>query len=32
VCRPGELAVIVVAVPFGGGLSANTLHIHRIAS
>jgi pyruvate kinase len=32
VCRPGELAVIAVAVPFGSGLSANTLHIHRIAS
>jgi pyruvate kinase len=30
-CRPGDLAVIVAAVPIGGGRSANTLHIHQIA-
>jgi pyruvate kinase len=29
-CRAGDLAVIVVAVPFGSGQSANTLHIHKI--
>jgi pyruvate kinase len=29
-CKPGDLAVIAVAVPYGSGLSANTLHIHRI--
>ena len=30
VCKEGDLVVIVVAVPFGAGLSANTLHIHRV--
>ena len=30
-CRPDDLIVIAVAVPFGSGLSANTLHIHRIS-
>ena len=29
-CKPGELIVLAVAVPFGSGQSANTLHIHRI--
>jgi pyruvate kinase len=29
-CKPGDLAVICMAVPFGSGLSANTLHIHQI--
>ncbi|HZS38246.1 MAG TPA: pyruvate kinase, partial [Polyangia bacterium] len=29
-CKPGDLIVIAVAVPFGSGQSANTLHIHRI--
>jgi pyruvate kinase len=29
--RPGELVVLVVAVPVGAGQSANTLHIHKIA-
>jgi pyruvate kinase len=29
-CAAGELVVIAVAVPFGAGLSANTLHIHRV--
>jgi pyruvate kinase len=29
-CKTGELAVICMAVPFGSGLSANTLHIHQI--
>jgi pyruvate kinase len=28
--RPGELIVLVVAVPIGAGHSANTLHIHRV--
>ncbi len=26
----GDLVVIAVAVPFGSGLSANTLHLHRV--
>jgi len=30
VCDIGDLAVFVVAVPFGSGLSANTIHIHTI--
>ncbi|MDB4969572.1 MAG: pyruvate kinase [Myxococcales bacterium] len=30
--KPGELVVMVVAVPIGAGQSANTLHIHRITS
>jgi len=30
--KPGELVVVVTAVPFGAGLSANTLHIHKIGS
>jgi pyruvate kinase len=29
-CKAGDLAVICMAVPFGSGLSANTLHIHRL--
>jgi pyruvate kinase len=29
--RPGDLVVLVVAVPIGAGHSANTLHIHKIA-
>jgi pyruvate kinase len=29
--QPGELVVLVVAVPIGSGQSANTLHIHKIA-
>jgi pyruvate kinase len=29
--KSGDLLVIAVAVPFGSGLSANTLHIHRIS-
>jgi len=29
-CKSGDLAVICMAVPFGSGLSANTLHVHRI--
>jgi pyruvate kinase len=29
-CATGELVVIAVAVPLGAGLSANTLHIHRL--
>lgn len=28
--KKGELAVVAVAVPFGAGLSANTLHIHTL--
>ena len=28
--RPGELIVLVVAVPIGAGHSANTMHIHRV--
>ena len=28
--RPGDLTVVVVAVPIGAGHSANTLHIHRL--
>jgi pyruvate kinase len=31
VCQTGDLVVIAVAVPFRSGLSANTLHIHKIA-
>jgi pyruvate kinase len=30
IAKPGELAVIAVALPFGSGLSANTLHIHKL--
>ncbi|HEY1585614.1 MAG TPA: pyruvate kinase, partial [Polyangia bacterium] len=30
--RPGDLVVLVVAVPIGAGHSANTLHIHKIAT
>jgi pyruvate kinase len=30
VCKEGDLVVLVVAVPFGAGLSANTLHVHRV--
>jgi pyruvate kinase len=30
--KPGDLVVVVVAVPIGAGHSANTLHIHKIAS
>jgi pyruvate kinase len=30
--RPGELIVLVVAVPIGAGQSANTLHIHKLAT
>jgi pyruvate kinase len=30
-CASGDLAVIAVALPFGSGLSANTLHIHRVS-
>jgi pyruvate kinase len=29
-CQKGDLVVIAVALPFGSGLSANTLHIHRM--
>jgi pyruvate kinase len=29
--KPGELVVMVVAVPIGAGQSANTLHIHKIS-
>ncbi|HEX6838119.1 MAG TPA: pyruvate kinase [Polyangia bacterium] len=29
--KPGDLVVLVVAVPIGAGHSANTLHIHKIA-
>ncbi len=29
-CRSGDLVVIATAFPFGVGLSANTLHIHKI--
>jgi pyruvate kinase len=29
--QPGDLVVLVVAVPIGAGQSANTLHIHRLA-
>jgi pyruvate kinase len=29
-CKAGDLAVICMAVPFGSGLSANTLHIHQL--
>jgi pyruvate kinase len=29
--KPGDLVVLVVAVPIGAGHSANTLHVHRIA-
>jgi pyruvate kinase len=28
--QAGELMVIAVALPFGSGLSANTLHVHRV--
>jgi pyruvate kinase len=28
--KPGDLVVLVVAVPIGAGHSANTLHIHKI--
>jgi pyruvate kinase len=31
VAKSGDLVVITVAVPFGSGQSANTLHIHRIS-
>jgi pyruvate kinase len=30
--KPGDLIVLVVAVPIGAGHSANTLHIHKIAT
>jgi pyruvate kinase len=30
--KPGDLVVLVVAVPIGAGQSANTLHIHKIAT
>jgi pyruvate kinase len=30
--KAGDLVVVVVAVPIGAGHSANTLHIHKIAS
>ncbi|HEY2748638.1 MAG TPA: pyruvate kinase alpha/beta domain-containing protein, partial [Polyangia bacterium] len=30
--QPGDLIVLVVAVPIGAGHSANTLHIHKIAT
>jgi pyruvate kinase len=30
--KPGELVVLVVAVPIGAGHSANTLHIHKLAT
>ncbi len=30
-CKSGDLFVIAVALPFGSGLSANTLHIHRVS-
>jgi pyruvate kinase len=30
--KPGDLVVLVVAVPIGAGHSANTLHIHKIAN
>ena len=29
--KPGDLVVLVVAVPIGAGHSANTLHIHKLA-
>jgi len=29
--KPGDLVVLVVAVPMGAGHSANTLHLHKIA-
>lgn len=29
-CQKGDLVVIAVALPFGSGLSANTLHVHRM--
>jgi pyruvate kinase len=29
-CKRGDLVVLTMAVPFGLGLSANTLHLHRI--
>ncbi|MCA1664585.1 MAG: pyruvate kinase [Myxococcales bacterium] len=29
--KGGDLVVLVVAVPIGAGISANTLHIHKIA-
>jgi pyruvate kinase len=29
--KPGDLVVMVVAVPIGAGQSANTLHIHKIS-
>jgi pyruvate kinase len=29
-CRAGDLVAVAVAVPFGSGLSANTLHLHRV--
>jgi pyruvate kinase len=31
-CKPGDLAVVIVAVPIGAGLSTNTLHLHCVSA